>query len=59
MDLNLTPEQAEHVAKYQQLYTKLSDIEFRMVELKNAAADILSELQELRDLENKLFPNAE
>lgn len=59
MDLNLTPEQAEHVAKYQQLYTKLSDIEFRMVELQNAAADILSELQELRDLENKLFPNAE
>lgn len=59
MDLNLTTEQAAHVAKYQQLYTKLSDIEFRMVELQNAATDILSELEELRALENKLFPNAE
>lgn len=57
MDLNLTPEQAEHVAKYQQLYTKLSDLEFRMIELQHEAKSILEELEGLRGLENKLFPN--
>lgn len=59
MDLNLTPEQLEHVQKFQQLYTKLSDIEFRMQELQNDAKNILQELEELRALENKLFQTEE
>lgn len=59
MDLNLTPEQLEHVHKFQQLYTKLSNIEFRMQELQNDAKDILQELEELRALENKLFQTEE
>jgi hypothetical protein len=57
MDLNLTPEQAAHVSKFQQLYTKLSDIEFRMIELQHEAKLLLEELEGLRDLENKLFSN--
>jgi hypothetical protein len=59
MDINLTKEQSEHVEKYRQLYHALADIEFQIQDLGTKAANIIKEIEFLREEEDKLFKKEE
>lgn len=55
MNINMTPEQAEHVLKYKALYNRLSELEAEMARVKEETKKLLAELEVLRTEEDKLF----
>jgi predicted nuclease with TOPRIM domain len=55
MNINMTPEQAEHVLKYKDLYNRLSELEAEMARVNEETKKLLAELEVLRTEEDKLF----
>jgi predicted nuclease with TOPRIM domain len=55
MNINMTPEQAEHVLKYKALYNRLSELEAEMARVNEETKKLLAELEVLRTEEDKLF----
>lgn len=59
MDINMTEEQHEFVAKYQSIYDRLAQLESRMLELKAESKSLIDELETLREEERKKFKTEE
>lgn len=55
MNVNMTPDQAKHVLKYQALYDRLSELEAEMAKVKQETEKLLAQLEVLRTEEDKLF----
>lgn len=55
MNVNMTPDQAKHVLKYQALYDRLSELEAEMAKIKQETEKLLAQLEVLRTEEDKLF----
>lgn len=55
MEISLTPEQAEFVQKYQQIYDRLSVLDEKMRSIQQETKELLEELETLREDERKKF----
>lgn len=55
MEISLTPEQAEFVQKYQQIYDRLSVLDEKMLSIQQETKELLEELETLREDERKKF----
>ena len=51
----LNREQQEFVIKYQGIYSKLEQLESQMKDIQLQTADLLNELETLREAENKTY----
>lgn len=55
MEISLTPEQADFVMKYQQIYDRLSVLDEKMRSIQQETKELLEELETLREDERKKF----
>lgn len=56
MEVNLTKEQKEYVEAYNKILNRLTDIQSRIQKLEDEAAEVLQELNQLRESEREEFP---
>ena len=59
MEISLTPEQAEFIEKYQKIYARLDTLDKKMREIQTETAELLEELETLREEERKKFKTEE
>jgi ppGpp synthetase/RelA/SpoT-type nucleotidyltranferase len=59
MEISMTEEQREFVAKYQKIYNRLEDLDGRMKEIQAEARALVQELETLREEERTKFKTEE
>jgi len=59
MEISMTEEQHEFVAKYQKIYNRLEDLDSRMKEMQAEAKALIQELETLREEERTKFKTEE
>ena len=59
MEISLTPEQAEFIEKYQKIYARLDTLDKKMRDIQTETAELLEELETLREEERKKFKTEE